>query len=330
MIIQELAILQDSEDTAGECRAHGNLGAVHMSLGNNTLALRWSTVKWWWSWWWNSTSGGGSDVKQFHSQVLSRAARPRPGAEGLAGGVAGPRQHGDHQDEPHPLWGGHRQLWAAAGLPGEGGSETRVKGKSEGLWEPGRLLRLPRRSSGGRQIPRAVSPAVPSGHCSIKNWASVCSTRSDCGKNTVRWTNGSGRGSEGAGESLPRTWSDAEKAGESSRSSGLFNFIMMVIKWIGRTQDDVGDEHLDGDDGDGDDGGDDGDEQWDGAMRPGGDVEWWPIGHRNSAQCTVTQFSNSECYHLCASVGQSSAQCCAKWMLSVEWRGWIDVNADNL
>ena len=34
---------------------------------------------------------------------------------------------------------------------------------------------------------------------------------------------------------------------------------MMVIKWIGRTQDDVGDEHLDGD---GDDGGDDGDEQW--------------------------------------------------------------------
>ena len=48
---------------------------------------------------------------------------------------------------------------------------------------------------------------------------------------------------------------------------------MMVIKWIGRTQDDVGDEHLDGDDGDGDDGGDDGDEQWDGAMRSGGDVE---------------------------------------------------------
>ena len=44
---------------------------------------------------------------------------------------------------------------------------------------------------------------------------------------------------------------------------------MMVIKWIGRTQDDVGDEHLDGDDDDGDDG----DEQWDGAMRPGGDVE---------------------------------------------------------
>jgi len=27
-------------DTSGECRAHGNLGAVHMSLGNNTLALR--------------------------------------------------------------------------------------------------------------------------------------------------------------------------------------------------------------------------------------------------------------------------------------------------
>ena len=37
---QELSILQDSEDTVGECRAHGNLGAVHMSLGNNTLALR--------------------------------------------------------------------------------------------------------------------------------------------------------------------------------------------------------------------------------------------------------------------------------------------------
>ena len=27
-------------DTAGECRAHGNLGAVHLSLGNNTLALK--------------------------------------------------------------------------------------------------------------------------------------------------------------------------------------------------------------------------------------------------------------------------------------------------
>ena len=30
----------ECSDTSGECRAHGNLGAVHMSLGNNTLALR--------------------------------------------------------------------------------------------------------------------------------------------------------------------------------------------------------------------------------------------------------------------------------------------------
>ena len=39
---QELSILQDLGDTSGECRAHGNLGAVHMSLGNNTLALRYA------------------------------------------------------------------------------------------------------------------------------------------------------------------------------------------------------------------------------------------------------------------------------------------------
>ena len=39
-MLQELSILQDCGDTAGECRAHGNLGAVHMSLSNNTLALR--------------------------------------------------------------------------------------------------------------------------------------------------------------------------------------------------------------------------------------------------------------------------------------------------
>ena len=40
MYFQELSILQDIGDLNGECRAHGNLGAVHMSLGNNTLALR--------------------------------------------------------------------------------------------------------------------------------------------------------------------------------------------------------------------------------------------------------------------------------------------------
>ena len=40
IFLQELSILQDMGDTSGECRAHGNLGAVHMSLGNNTLALR--------------------------------------------------------------------------------------------------------------------------------------------------------------------------------------------------------------------------------------------------------------------------------------------------
>ena len=39
-IVQELSILQDMGDTAGECRAHGNLGAVHLSLCNNTLALK--------------------------------------------------------------------------------------------------------------------------------------------------------------------------------------------------------------------------------------------------------------------------------------------------
>ena len=39
-MLQELSILQDIGDLGGECRAHGNLGAVHMSLGNNTLALR--------------------------------------------------------------------------------------------------------------------------------------------------------------------------------------------------------------------------------------------------------------------------------------------------
>ena len=38
--VQELSILQDIGDLGGESRAHGNLGAVHMSLGNNTLALR--------------------------------------------------------------------------------------------------------------------------------------------------------------------------------------------------------------------------------------------------------------------------------------------------
>ena len=39
-MLQELSILQDIGDLGGECRAHGTLGAVHMSLGNNTLALR--------------------------------------------------------------------------------------------------------------------------------------------------------------------------------------------------------------------------------------------------------------------------------------------------
>ena len=39
-VFQELSILQDTGDLAAEGRAHGNLGAVHMALGNNTLALR--------------------------------------------------------------------------------------------------------------------------------------------------------------------------------------------------------------------------------------------------------------------------------------------------
>ena len=32
-IFQELSILQDVGDTRGECKAHGNLGNVHLSLG---------------------------------------------------------------------------------------------------------------------------------------------------------------------------------------------------------------------------------------------------------------------------------------------------------
>ena len=35
---QELSILQDIGDTRGECKAHGNLGNVHLSLGQHTIA----------------------------------------------------------------------------------------------------------------------------------------------------------------------------------------------------------------------------------------------------------------------------------------------------
>ena len=34
IIFQELSILQDLGDVQGECKAHGNLGAVHLSLSN--------------------------------------------------------------------------------------------------------------------------------------------------------------------------------------------------------------------------------------------------------------------------------------------------------
>ena len=34
MLLKELSILQDLGDLRGECKAHGNLGAVHLSLSN--------------------------------------------------------------------------------------------------------------------------------------------------------------------------------------------------------------------------------------------------------------------------------------------------------
>lgn len=37
---QELSLLQDIGDMSGECRAHGHLGAVHLSLGNFIHALK--------------------------------------------------------------------------------------------------------------------------------------------------------------------------------------------------------------------------------------------------------------------------------------------------
>lgn len=39
-MFQELSILQDVGDLTGECRAHGNLGAVHLSLGNYINAMK--------------------------------------------------------------------------------------------------------------------------------------------------------------------------------------------------------------------------------------------------------------------------------------------------
>jgi hypothetical protein len=38
--LQELSILQDIADMRGECKAHGNLGAVHLSLGNYINAMK--------------------------------------------------------------------------------------------------------------------------------------------------------------------------------------------------------------------------------------------------------------------------------------------------
>ena len=37
---QELTIRQEISDLKGECKAHGHLGAVHMSLGNYTNAMK--------------------------------------------------------------------------------------------------------------------------------------------------------------------------------------------------------------------------------------------------------------------------------------------------
>lgn len=40
LLPQELSILQDLDDARGECRAHGNLGAVHLSLANYINAMK--------------------------------------------------------------------------------------------------------------------------------------------------------------------------------------------------------------------------------------------------------------------------------------------------
>ncbi len=40
LLLQELSILQDLDDARGECRAHGNLGAVHLSLANYINATK--------------------------------------------------------------------------------------------------------------------------------------------------------------------------------------------------------------------------------------------------------------------------------------------------
>ena len=37
---QELSILQDLNDVRGECKAHANLGAVHLSLANYINAMK--------------------------------------------------------------------------------------------------------------------------------------------------------------------------------------------------------------------------------------------------------------------------------------------------
>lgn len=39
-LLQELTVRQEMGDLKGECRAHGHLGAVHMSLGNYTNAIK--------------------------------------------------------------------------------------------------------------------------------------------------------------------------------------------------------------------------------------------------------------------------------------------------
>ena len=42
---QELSILQDLNDVRGECKAHANLGAVHLSLSNYINAIKCFQVK---------------------------------------------------------------------------------------------------------------------------------------------------------------------------------------------------------------------------------------------------------------------------------------------
>ena len=47
ILSQELSILQDLGDLHGECKAHGNMGAVHLSLSNWINAVKCYTEQVW-------------------------------------------------------------------------------------------------------------------------------------------------------------------------------------------------------------------------------------------------------------------------------------------